>query len=229
VAHDGLCTIHANVQSWPRGARTRTAFHEAGHAVAFIHLLGPGEVDAASIRPGRAHAGVTLLASAIEDRRERELAIIGLLAGDEAELLAGQLEAGYVEPSDDDRLAVATNASLERLAPLTRQRLLEAEADEPGLAICDTTMAVRSAARLAGWGGATEAQAHLNYLRVATSEFVSRHRNAIHAVAQALLRDVTLDGLTLASLVLSSRCACHGWTPPTPQGGRYALHQEARA
>jgi hypothetical protein len=190
--------------------RTRTAWHEGGHIAARVHLLGAESVEAVSIRPGKSHLGITLLGSPPTDRRERELAIICTLAGDLAPMMFGLVEDGYYEPSPAEVAAVAATESLDKLAPLVRERLLEAEDDEES--VPDELVAERAAWSLAAWFDDSEAAAHLNYLRVVASRFVERHTWAIRRVAEALLEHETLEGATVAEIVTSTRCVCH-WRP----------------
>ena len=209
--------------------RTFTAYHESGHACAQICLFGLDAVEVVSIRRGKVHAGITLLGTKPPaDRREAELDIIVTLAGPAAEWYAlatpGLPRAGYLpgDEDEDEAVAAAATASLDRLAPIGRDRLLAAESRTSGES--DESRAESDTLTLAGYFR-DESQAHHHYLQCAASSLVRRHLPAIRDVAEALLRDVTLDGPTVARLVMGRLCLCHRWERPTedpvpdPQGG----------
>ncbi len=192
-----------------------TALHEAAHATGSVLLLG--SVQAVSLRKGRGHVGITLLGKRTIDSREvREQEIVVTLLGDIAVMDFGLLEDGYHDDTADLAAAAAV-ASLDRLAPLDRTALLEAEAAEP-----DPDNADERVARRIAWplnDDARAIEAHMAYLRVVADGFVRRHRNAIRAVARALAAETTLGGTEVEAIVRSSRCICHRSTrTPPPEG-----------
>jgi hypothetical protein len=190
--------------------RSRNAWHEASHAVAAYLLLGPDAVEVVTLRAGRGHDATTLLDRepiATATREQNENFIIVVLAGDVGGWLA-QPATGYVEETADETVALAAIASLDRIFPEHRERLLAAEAAPPDPEIADEPTALRMAMALAD-SELLEAALHLAYLRARARGVVDRHIRAIHAVACALLERTTVMGAEVAAIIDSCECACH--------------------
>jgi hypothetical protein len=181
--------------------------------VTSVILRGEASVSAVSIRPGKGHRGVTLIAEGLPESREAaEKDIIVTLAGDEAVKQAGLLRDQPHEDTPDEVAGVTSTLSLERLLPLVRDRLLEAEAAEHDPERADGPVSWRQAQRLDDYQ-MREASAHLDYLTLVTEGVVARHTHAIRRVAEALLAETTLDGARVAAIVYRTRCVCHAkWT-----------------
>jgi hypothetical protein len=190
--------------------RRKSAWHEASHAVAAYLLLGPAAVEVVTLRPGQGYDATTLLDRepiATATREQNENFIIVVLAGDIGGWLA-QPVSGYVEETADETAALAAIASLNRIPPDHRERLLAAEAAPPDPEIADEPTALRVAMALAN-SELLEAALHLAYLRARASGLVERHLPAIHGVALALLERTTITGAEVALIVASFKCVCH--------------------
>ena len=208
----------------PVAGLNRVAVHEAAHATGAVWLLG--SVRVVSLRKGREYNGVTLLDDRSVDSREvREQEIVVTLLGDIAVMDSGLLEGGWQEDTEDQAAAIRAVASLDRLASLDRIALLDAEAAEPDLDLVDERCAWRMAWPLNE--DALAIEAHLTYLRIVADGFVRRHRNAIRAVARALVAETTLDGAQVADIVRGSRCVCHRFTRTPPPEGSTPMSRKA--
>jgi hypothetical protein len=190
--------------------RSRSAWHEASHAVAAYLLLGPAAVEVVTLRAGQGYDATTLLDRepiATATREQNENFIIVVLAGDIGGWLAEPVS-GYVEETADETVAVAAIASLNRIPLDYHQRLLAAEAAPPDPETADEPTALRVAMLLAE-SELLEAALHLAYLRARADGMVRRHLPAIREVALALLERTTISGSEVTAIVANHRCVCH--------------------
>ena len=184
--------------------RWRTALHESAHAV--VALLIGVDVDLVSIRPGKAHAGISFpvmpgwhgdvrRAAATpgpfvdpELRRVVEMRAVVSLAGDIGAMLQGPAPSRYGS-TRDERLAESLSRKLERLSPRHVELLHDAEEvtehrDDYGLATD----------ALAALGNGNQISAHLVWLRTVAAKLVRDYADEIVAVAEQLYRRHVMTG-----------------------------------
>ena len=193
----------------------RLSPHEAGHAFAQWTFGRP--IVAVSIRPGRSHAGITLVARGEDDhlrsrldgswvldgldpeaRRFADRCIVMVLAGREAEDALGPPRTGYLpELPVHEAPAVPGPLALDSPAAVS---LLEAEAHEvePDAALHDDeAVAFEMAYRLVGM----TANAYLGWCRAEARRLMVDHAGPIHALAAALRASQALDGPTAVGII----------------------------
>jgi hypothetical protein len=195
--------------------RWLTCLHEASHFVA--DLLLRGEVASViSARAAEAHRGVTLgkgerfyftgddpLGVDPAFRQQVERVIVGLLAGQAAEALAG-LPIGRFEepkPAGDQERAAALAQSLSDMSPRDVELLRAAERRPPPdtseFVEGDDRISFELAWRLSG----QEAMAYLAWLTAVAERFVHRQAVAIVAVAREVEAKTVLPGSEGAAIV----------------------------
>lgn len=173
----------------PRSPEQRwaVALHEAGHAV-IAHRLGHAVVQV-TIRGGPRHEGATLLrfGDPTPDRSALERRVIGLLAGRAADVLFGT--GANAGASADLSGATALLAAVHASFGLGTR--LSARVDQAGaLALLRADPAL-----------ADLIEADLRRLEAETARRVWADRDAIHALADALLAELVCTGAEVAALV----------------------------
>lgn len=201
--------------------RTRTAWHEAGHAT--LAFLCGYALELASIRPSDAHGGVVIYSgegSRVSDfegvrarrgntsylarlgmnptplfpadlRRRAEVGIMISLAGPLAEELAGPRENGYRPESPDEVQALATAVEYVQLSEVEVQRL---ELSERTPKPTDEENALTDAGALTP--NQFEAIAYVNWLRQVTRNivFTEAFAGLVEMLVKPLLEHEVLAG-----------------------------------
>jgi cell division protease FtsH len=172
--------------------RQRIAVHEGGHALV-AHVMGAGTVERISIEPRGQALGVTFVTRADEvplyGEQELNARIGMLLAGREAELMTF----GNTTSGASDDLKRASELAVEMVSAMGFSKefgLLSLHGVPESLVgphIQDRVLA--------------EARALLDRAQAECRAVLERHRDVLHALAAALLKDETVSGALLRELL----------------------------
>lgn len=200
--------------------RQRTAYHEAGHALAAWLYDRPLAV--VSIKPGRHYNGVTRFESAdrgwieafdvdsaalfqpIDVRTAIEREIVISLAGPIAAELALP-PTGFTGPDECELVAERESASMAALSPRAQELVTAMESGPPHESDEQTAAHLSHALT---WDEA-EAAAHLAWLRVTARRLIARHWYRAAALAAALLERPVLDGKTAVAILTAAHKGEH--------------------
>jgi len=188
--------------------RVRTAWHEAGHAVA--DLAFGHDLLVVSIRPTERYAGVCRAQVDLGAHRLAMTTVVpdqdaGLRATVERQIIAALAGAAaeWMTPMDGKPARYSTppceaqaEALVMRLPPRERELLRELETSRsPGMSDDARSLEIASA-----FTGSDQAIAYWNWLRAATRDFVEGRRLHIERVADALLERSVLTGEEVAAI-----------------------------